>query len=127
MVKKIGKMMKKSVLFAVLFWIIVAVGALAIVLQMVYAFKIMDQYVSAFNGIYILFVECGKIFFLEVGALGIIILCGAKLLLSDETEQTKKVDNFNDRIEQLKQINKLRESGAISEAEFELQKKIILG
>ena len=126
MCKKLGKMMKKSVLFTVLFWIVVAVSALAIVFQMVDAFIIMARH-GVLEGLYRLFVQCGQMFFWGITALGIIILCGAKLLLSDETEVTKKTDDFNDRIEQLKKINKLRESGAISEEEFELQKKIILG
>jgi uncharacterized membrane protein len=117
--------MKKSVLFSVLFWITIAVCVVAILLEMV--FDIGFGYSGkAIIVIYYLFVNCGKIFLSGIAALGILIFSGTQLLSSDETIESKKSSDFNERIEQLKQVNKLREIGAISEEEFELQKKKIL-
>lgn len=125
MCKKLKKLMKKSVLFSVLFWITIAVCVVAILLEMV--FDIGFGYSrEAIIVIYYLFVNCGKIFLSGIAALGILIFSGTQLLLSDETIESKKSSDFNERIEQLKQVNKLREIGAISEEEFELQKKKIL-
>lgn len=125
MCKKLKKLMKKSILFSVLFWITIAVCVVAILLEMV--FDIGFGYSGkAIIVIYYLFVNCGKIFLSGIAALGILIFSGTQLLSSDETIESKKSSDFNERIEQLKQVNKLREIGAISEEEFELQKKKIL-
>ena len=125
MCKKLKKLMKKSVLFSVLFWITIAVCVVAILLEMVFdiGFGYREKAIIV---IYYLFVNCGKIFLSGIAALGILIFSGTQLLSSDETIESKKSSDFNERIEQLKQVNKLREIGAISEEEFELQKKKIL-
>lgn len=125
MCKKLKKLMKKSVLFSVLFWITIAVCMVAILLEMVFDIAFGYSKEAAIV-IYYLFVNCGKIFLSGLSALGILIFSGTQLLSSDETIESKKSSDFNERIEQLKQVNKLREIGAISEEEFELQKKKIL-
>lgn len=126
MCKKLKKLMKKSVLFSVLFWITIAVCALAILIEMIVDIGYRDHRVETFYVIYYLLINCGTTFLRGLAALGILIFSGTQLLLSDETIESKKSSDFNERIEQLKQVNKLREIGAISEEEFELQKKKIL-
>ena len=126
MCKKLKKLMKKSVLFSVLFWITIAVCALAILIELIVDIGYRDHRVETFYVIYYLLINCGTTFLRGLSALGILIFSGTQLLLSDETIESKKSSDFNERIEQLKQVNKLREIGAISEEEFELQKKKIL-
>lgn len=129
MCKKIGKMMKKSILFAILFWATIAVFMLALLFQLTVQILYCDR--SALTIFYILFISFGTYFLSGLSTLGIITLCGSKLLLSneitDEVPEGERTLDFNERVIRLKQLNNLRESGAITDGEFEEQKRKILG
>lgn len=133
MCKKIGEMMKKSILFAILFWATIAVFMLALLFQLTYQITNQIWYFdgNALTIFYIIFVSLGTYFLSGLSTLGIITLCGSKLLLSneitDEVPEGEKTLDFNERVIRLKQLNNLRESGAITDAEFEEQKRKILG
>lgn len=121
--------MKKSILFAILFWATIAVFMLALLFQLTFQILYCDR--SALTIFYILFISFGTYFLSGLSTLGIITLCGSKLLLSneitDEVPEGERTLDFNERVIRLKQLNNLRESGAITDGEFEEQKRKILG
>lgn len=47
--------------------------------------------------------------------------------ITDEVPEGERTLDFNERVIRLKQLNNLRESGAITDGEFEEQKRKILG